>query len=71
MEPVEIGAESCPHPSNNSLSFSHGTTWSSVPRSIRENEPDPDPVFLNVYGAQESIPRNEFRQSMKPGGPVR
>jgi hypothetical protein len=20
------------------------------------------PVFLNVYGAQESIPRNEFRQ---------
>jgi hypothetical protein len=21
-------------------------------------------VFLNVYGAQESIPRNEFRQSM-------
>jgi hypothetical protein len=23
-----------------------------------------EPVFLNVYGAQESIPRNEFRQSM-------
>jgi hypothetical protein len=22
------------------------------------------PVFLNVYGAQESIPRNEFRQPM-------
>jgi hypothetical protein len=22
----------------------------------------PEPVFLNVYGAQESIPRNEFRQ---------
>ncbi len=22
------------------------------------------PVFLNVYGAQESFPRNEFRQSM-------
>jgi hypothetical protein len=21
----------------------------------------PEPVFLNVYGAQESIPRNEFR----------
>jgi hypothetical protein len=21
-------------------------------------------VFLNVYGAQESIPRNEFRQPM-------
>jgi hypothetical protein len=26
-----------------------------------------EPVFLNVYEAQESIPRNEFRQ---PGGPV-
>jgi hypothetical protein len=24
----------------------------------------PEPVFLNVYGAQELIPRNEFRQSM-------
>ncbi len=30
-----------------------------------------EPVFLNVYGAQESIPRNEFRQPMYPGGPVR
>ncbi len=24
----------------------------------------PEPVFLNVYGAQESIPRNEFRKPM-------
>jgi hypothetical protein len=24
----------------------------------------PEPVFLNVYGAQESIPRNEFSQPM-------
>ncbi len=23
-----------------------------------------EPVFLNVHGAQESIPRNEFRQHM-------
>ncbi len=23
-----------------------------------------EPVFLSVYGAQESIPRNDFRQSM-------
>jgi hypothetical protein len=23
-----------------------------------------EPVFLNVYGAQESIPRNEIRQPM-------
>ncbi len=30
-----------------------------------------EPVFLNVYGAPESIPRNEFRQPMQPGGPVR
>ncbi len=29
----------------------------------------PEPVFLNVYGAQESIPRNEFRQPIWPGGP--
>ncbi len=27
--------------------------------------------ILNVYGAQESIPRNEFHQPMSPGGPVR
>jgi hypothetical protein len=24
----------------------------------------PEPVFLNIYGAQELIPRNEFRQPM-------
>jgi hypothetical protein len=29
-----------------------------------------EPVFLNFYGAQESIPGNRFRQSMKPGGPA-
>jgi hypothetical protein len=28
-------------------------------------------VFLNVYGAQESILRNEFRQPMKPDGSLR
>ncbi len=31
----------------------------------------PEPVFVNVYGAQEPIPRNRFRQPMQPGGPVR
>ncbi len=31
----------------------------------------PEPVFLNVHGAQEYIPRNEFRQPIWPGGPVR
>ncbi len=25
---------------------------------------DAEPVFLNVYGAPESIPKNEFRQPM-------
>ncbi len=30
-----------------------------------------EPVFLNVYEAQELIPRNEFRQPMQPGGLVR
>ncbi len=30
-----------------------------------------EPVFFNVHGAQESIPRNDFRQSIWPGGPVR
>jgi hypothetical protein len=27
-------------------------------------EKESEPVFLNVYGAQESIPRNKFRQPM-------
>jgi hypothetical protein len=26
----------------------------------------PEPIFLNVYGAQESIPRKELRQPMYP-----
>ncbi len=30
-----------------------------------------EPEFLNFLGAQESIPRNQFRQPMWPGGPVR
>jgi hypothetical protein len=29
------------------------------------------PVFLNIYGAQDSIPRNEFRQPIWPSGLVR
>jgi hypothetical protein len=33
--------------------------------------PLPEPVLLNVYGAPALIPRNEFRQPMEPGGPVR
>jgi hypothetical protein len=30
-----------------------------------------EPVFVNVYGAQESIPRNRLRPAMWSGGPVR
>jgi hypothetical protein len=29
-----------------------------------------EPVFVNVYGAQESIPRNRFRPPMQPFWPV-
>ncbi len=29
-----------------------------------EGNKESEPVFLNVYGAPESIPRNEFRQPM-------
>jgi hypothetical protein len=32
---------------------------------------NPEPVFVNVYGAQESTPRNRFRQPMYPGRQVR
>ncbi len=30
-----------------------------------------EPIFLNVYGAQESIPRNTIRQPKELRGPVR
>jgi len=51
------------------LSFSHitvsdhGGHFSTQPAAIFPNE-SPEPVFLNVYGAPELIPRNEFRQPM-------
>ncbi len=32
--------------------------------TVKELPGYPEPVFLNVYGALESIPRNEFRQPM-------
>ncbi len=35
-----------------------------LPRLARLLRVDTEPVFLNVYGAPESIPRNEFRQTM-------
>jgi hypothetical protein len=30
----------------------------------KKEEEYTEPVFLNVYGAQESIPRHQFRQPM-------
>jgi hypothetical protein len=30
--------------------------------ALDDHRMPPEPVFLNVYGAQKSIPRNEFRQ---------
>jgi hypothetical protein len=56
------------------LWWSHPGTSSYLPKrhvGIEENgllqkveRKNPEPVFLNVYGAQEYIPRNEFRQPM-------
>ncbi len=37
----------------------------------RERMECPEDEFLNFHRAQESIPRNQFRKPMKPGGPVR
>ncbi len=35
---------------------------SVLPPSLAKAALYPEPVFLNVCGAQESIPRHEFRQ---------
>jgi hypothetical protein len=54
-----------------------GALWSITPLSPRLTSIDmvflclhAEPEFLNVIGAQESIPGNRFRQPMLPGGPV-
>ncbi len=47
------------------LLSSEAQTLSEAIRHEREIS-TAEPVFLNVYGAQESIPRNEFRQPMEP-----
>jgi hypothetical protein len=39
--------------------WSLSTGINSRPQTIKA-----EPVFLNVYGAQESIPKKEFRQPM-------
>ncbi len=36
-----------------------------------KNKESIEPEFLNFYGAQESVPRNQFCQPLKTGGPVR
>ncbi len=41
------------------------TTLQRLREKVREAiDLSTEPVFLNVYGAQESIPGNEFRQPM-------
>ncbi len=40
-----------------------GTLWGLGTEEEQGYRP-PEPVFVNVYGAQESIPRNRFRQLM-------
>jgi hypothetical protein len=42
-----------------------------VPQRGNTYRQSTEPEFVNFYGAQESIPRNRFRQPMKPGGPIR
>jgi hypothetical protein len=43
---------------------SEGEANQQVARQVQLGHTCAEPVFLNVYGAQESIPRNEFRQPM-------
>jgi hypothetical protein len=45
--------------------------WISYRSHIFLQETLSEPVFSNWYGAQESIPWNQFRHTMYPGGPVR
>jgi hypothetical protein len=42
---------------------SAAVTWILVPR-MQLREQSTEPVFLNVYGTLESIPRNDFRQPL-------
>ncbi len=42
----------------------HINSQSSLVEDMDQEGRASEPVFLNVYGAQESIPRNEFRQPM-------
>ncbi len=47
------------------IDFCAGIFEQSMGQELSRNRVlEPEPVFLNVYGAQESIPRNEFRQPM-------
>ncbi len=58
----------------NTRKWDLGEQWMRSSQVVRTSDcqclsrNSPEPVFLNVYGAPELIPRNEFRQ---PGGPVR
>ncbi len=48
----------------------HCTLHNLIGGQLQFHKNLPEPVFLNVYGAQEPIPRHQFRQPMYPGGPV-
>ncbi len=39
-------------------------TYTVISIEYRKGYSSPELVFLNVYGAPESIPRNEYRQPM-------
>jgi hypothetical protein len=45
------------------MSFAFAKFWTNS-YSVQHSSILAEPVFLNVYGAEESIPRNEFRQPM-------
>jgi hypothetical protein len=62
--PLELGGLLHPHPTK--------TSKRRLPLlSLLDSLESTEPVFLNAYGAQESIPRNEFRQSIAwRAGPI-
>jgi hypothetical protein len=53
-------------PSNvlKSFNFTIKNSLQKQPGGIDSLESITEPVFFNVYGAQKSIPRNEFHQPM-------
>ncbi len=46
------------------LTYKYNLTLRLLQSRLQHIYQGPEPVFLNVYGAQKSIPRNEFPQPM-------